>query len=145
MSWADSLDMLAQNGILDYDAPAFVTGQNPRYVGSPDKIPSPFVGGVPNAPALKQPQTDSYSPNKENIVHPSSWKKWAFASLALGIVGIGIFNRKSIVNTVKNTFNNLKTKLSWKSIKTFISNKAKAVGKFFKKCWGKIKGIFKKP
>ena len=53
-NWAANLDMLAQNGVLDYDAPSYITGQKPRYVGSPDIIPSPYGGAVP------VPQTPIY-------------------------------------------------------------------------------------
>ena len=28
-NWAYNLDMLAQNGVLDYDAPSYITGQAP--------------------------------------------------------------------------------------------------------------------
>lgn len=55
-NWAANLDMLAQNGVLDYDAPSYITGQKPRYVGSPDIIPSPYGGSasVPKIPYLRE-------------------------------------------------------------------------------------------
>ena len=59
-NWANNLDMLAQNGVLDFDAPAYVTGQKPRYVGAPAMPPSPFAGPVPQAPNLNQPKTDEF-------------------------------------------------------------------------------------
>ena len=47
-NWAYNLDMLAQNNVLDFDAPAFVMGQNPRYIGSPSRPPSPYVWSFSN-------------------------------------------------------------------------------------------------
>ena len=56
-NWAYNLDMLAQNNVLDFDAPSFITDQAPRYIGAPSAPPSPYIGPpLPNAPALKQPQ-----------------------------------------------------------------------------------------
>lgn len=34
-NWATNLDMLAQEGVISFDAPSFVMGQKPRYVGNP--------------------------------------------------------------------------------------------------------------
>ena len=59
-AWADNLDMLALNGVLDFDAPSYVTGQNPRYVGSIGYTPSPFGGPKPQTKNLQQPEIDEF-------------------------------------------------------------------------------------
>lgn len=149
-NWASNLDMLAQNGVLDFDAPSFVTGQAPRYVGAPSLPPSPYVGPpLPPAPNLRQPQVDEFhqektkipskkDENKDYVKNPA-WKKWVFGALAVATLGVGIWKFKSMTKWVKNTFN----KISWKSTKKFVVDKSKAVGEFFKKGWNKFTGLFK--
>ena len=66
LGWADNLDMLAQNGVLDFDAPAYITGQTPRYVGGLSSQPSPFVGPMPNNQNLQQPKVDEFSYEKKD-------------------------------------------------------------------------------
>lgn len=141
VNWANNLDMLAQNGVLDFDAPAFIMDQSPRYVGRPD-CPTPFMGPAPKIPAFNQPQTDEFQPNSgqdKNIVKNPSWKKWLFGGLALGALALGAwkFGPKA-VSKIKGGWNKLTNGTTWKSIKTFCSDKAKAVGNFFKKGWNKI-------
>ena len=130
-NWANNLDMLAQNGVLDFDAASFVTGQAPRYVGAPSLPPSPYVGPpLPPAPALSQPQVET---NKDYIKNPT-WKKWVFGALAVATLGVGIWKFKSMTKWVKNTFN----KINWKSTKKFFIDKGKAIGKFFTDGWKKL-------
>ena len=64
MNWANNLDMLAQNGVLDYDAASHIMGQPPRYVGNP-VMPSPFAGQPPVAPNIQQPEIDEFKPSKD--------------------------------------------------------------------------------
>lgn len=150
-NWANNLDMLAQNGVLDFDAASFVTGQAPRYVGAPSAPPSPYLGPpLPAAPALKQPQVDEFHQKKSKIpskqeqdrdlVKNPTWKKWVFGALAIGTLGVGICKFKSLNKWVKNTFN----KINWKSTKKFFVDKGKAIGEFFKKGWNKFTKLFKK-
>lgn len=160
-NWAYNLDMLAQNGVLDFDAPSFIMGQNPRYVGRPMMPPSPYAGKVPTAPALNQPEMDEFKPQKQkqpqkdqndtSFVHNPSWKKWAFGILAIGGLILAGFKGKSIYKWVKNIpskISNVFKKLSWQKTKTYITNKAKSAGRFIKKYWYKFLGLFgykKKP
>ena len=160
-NWAYNLDMLAQNGVLDFDAPSFVMGQNPRYVGRPMRPPSPYVGQVPPAPALNQPEMDEFKPQKQkqpkvdkqnntDEIQNPSWKKWVFGALAIGgLVFLG-FKGKSIYKWVKdipskisNKFKNFKIKDSLKKAKDYVVDKSKAFGKFVKKYWNKFIGLFK--
>lgn len=69
-NWAYNLDMLAQNGVLDFDAPSFIMGQAPRYVGAPSAPPSPYVGPPYIAtPQLQQPEFDEFKKEKQNCHH----------------------------------------------------------------------------
>lgn len=129
--WADNLDMLAQSGVLDFDAPAYVTGQPPRYVGSIAYTPSPFVGPMPQTKNLQQPQIDEFKPSndKNNFVKNPSWKKWLFGILSAGLLIFGGFKFKSkLLPWLKNLPQKLKL------------NK---IGDFFKSGWEKFTGLFK--
>ncbi len=130
-NWAYNLDMLAQNGVLDYDAPSYITGQAPRYVGNPSVIP-PFNGPVPNAPNMQQPQVDEFKPanDKNNFVKNPSWKKWLFGILAAGTLIFGGWKFKSkILPYLKNLPKTLKFD---------------KIGDFFKNGWEKFTGLFKR-
>lgn len=117
-NWVYNLDMLAQNGILDYDAASYIMGVPPRY-GYPYNIPQ-----SPN-----QPKTDEFrKKNNKNIVNPSVSKKWALGLISAGILIFGGMKFKSKLASVKTVFS--KFKLS--SVKDFFVNSAKSIGKFFK-------------
>ncbi len=153
-NWAYNLDMLAQNGVLDFDAPSFVMGQAPRYVGRPSLPPSPYATGIPPAPALNQPEIDEFKPQKQkapkreqnddSIIHNPSWKKWAFGALAIGGLVLLGFKYKAIWNWVRNGWSKLSSNLKWSNVKTFCSNKWNAFTNFCSKCWNKFTGLFKK-
>ena len=126
MNWANNLDMLAQNGVLDYDAASYIMGQPPRYVGNP-VMPSPFAGQPPVAPNMQQPEIDEFKPSKDknDIVKNPSWKKWAFALITASafVFGGWKFKSKFLPFIRKNL---LKTK-------SFIQNN-----------WNKLINVFKK-
>ncbi len=132
-AWADNLDMLAQCGALDFDAPSYVTGQTPRYVGSISYTPSPFGGPMPDTKNLQQPKVDEFrqdKKDKKDIVSNPSWKKWAFGILSAGVVLFcGIKFKSKILPFIKNLPKTLKLD---------------KIGDFFKNCWNKITGLFKK-
>lgn len=144
-NWATNLDMLAQNGVLDYDAPSYITGQKPRYVGSPSVIPSLYAGPAsnPKIPYLREPDVDEFlheKPDKKDIVANPSWKKWMFGLVTAGALIFGGYKFKSkLVPWVKNAYK----KISLKSVKDFIVDNSKKVGKFFKDGWDKFIGLFK--
>jgi hypothetical protein len=153
-NWAYNLDMLAQNGVIDYDAPSFIMGQTPRYVGSPLPQTSPYIE-VPNAPALKQPEIDEFKQEKQkvpqkqendrSIVKNPSWKKWVFGALALGTVIFGACKFKSISTWIKKVPSKLSNKFKWSNVKNYCKQKGKSICNFFKNGWKKFIGLFKKP
>lgn len=156
-NWAYNLDMLAQNGVIDFDGASFVTGQKPRYVGRPSMPPSPYVGNVPPAPALNQLEIDEFKqekpklPQKEtadnDIVNNPSWKKWVFGALALGGLALAGYKikpvNKWIRDFIKAPSSKIKTKVKWQDIKDFISDKWRTVKDFCLKGWNKLRNVFK--
>lgn len=141
-NWAYNLDMLAQNGVIDFDAPSYVIGQNPRYIGNPASI-SPFVGQPPQAPLLNQKQIDEFQPSTpqiDNGVKNPAWKKWLFGAVAVGTIIFAGFKSKSIGQWIKKSWNKVSSKLSWQSIK----KGANSVGTSIKNGWNKFIGLFKK-
>lgn len=136
MSWTTDLDMLAQNGVIGFDAPAFVMGQKPRYVGNPQAV-RPFVGQIPEAPLINQsqPMADEFKPsNDKNYVKNPTWKKWLFGIAATTALVVGGFKfKKTLIPWVK------------KSCKNFsLKNMGKSIGDSFKTGWNKFTGLFKK-
>ncbi len=141
-NWAGNLDMLAQNGVIDFDAASYIMDKSPRYVGNPSH-PSPFNGQPPTMTNLNQPKIDEFNMNgdKKDVAKPSSWKKWAFGALALGGLIFGGFKLKSkLIPWAKNAWN----KVGLKSVGNWISKKTKSVGNFFKKGWNSAGGYLKK-
>ena len=141
-NWAGNLDMLAQNGVLDFDAASYIMGQKPRYVGNPSH-PNPFNGQPPSIPNLQQPEIDEFRPEtKKDDKQPSlpAWKKWVFGALAVGVLVFGAYKFKTISSWCKKQIN----KINLKSAGKYITKKAKAVGQFFKKGWNKFTGLFHK-
>lgn len=155
-NWANNLDMLAQNGVIDFDGASFVTGQAPRYVGRPSMPPSPYVGPpIPSAPALSQPEIDEFQKQKNklpkaeekdnDLIKNSSWKKWTFGILATGGLIFAGFKAKSIYKWVKDFIKNPSSKLNfnWKDVKDNTSKKWKSFKTFCSDGWDKFKNLFK--
>ncbi len=130
MTWMNNLDFLAQNGVLDFDAPAYILGRPPRYVGNPSNV-EPMVLNPPQVIGTPQPESDEFVPSEKknnNLAKPASWKKWLFGFVAAGALIFGGFKFKSkLVPWVKNL-----------NIKQKIIEIPKKIGKFFKKGWNKI-------
>ena len=139
--WSMALDNLASAGIIDYDAPAFILGQKPRYVGHPrmEELPTIMPEFLPPGVKMKDiPQIDSYDNSKsQNIVKPSRWKKWLFGGLVVG--GLALFGLSKtghlgkITQSVKNIIP--------KNVKTSLKSGYSSVCQFF----NNINSKFKKP
>ena len=90
LDWISALDACAANGLIDYDAPADILGQQPRYVGHPnfETLPLTPTALLPEGTKLPDaPQTDEFVPQSNNLVENPSWKKWLFgigATVAIG-------------------------------------------------------------
>ena len=135
-NWVNALDACAAAGVIDYDAPSFILGKNPRYIGHPEFESLPLKNNCLLPPGTKLndlPQTDTYnsSGNNEFIQNPA-WKKILFAGILLtgiiaggiGISKIGKFNipkislpkfpsvKAKITNTVKTAYNIVKSSVA---------------------------------
>ncbi len=89
-NWVTDIDMLAANGVIDYDAAAHLRGIEPRYVGNPQ-----FRTGAPNvlpstAVLHQSPPTDTFSPTEDkSLIKNPTWKKILFAAIAGGALIFG--------------------------------------------------------
>lgn len=135
-NWAYNLDTLAQNGILDFDAPSYIMEKSPRYVGKPTSETSPFQGPLPNVPGLNALESDEYVNKKDGQFKNPSWKKWLFGSLALGGIVLGGYKfRAKWMPWVKSRWAKLSAKCS--------SIKISSIGTSIKNGWNKFVGFFK--
>ena len=124
-----TLDLAAAKGILDYDGAAFITGTQPRYMGSPE-----FMLPQNNFPQsnLQQPQKDEMvyvNPNGNTSQNPK-WKKVLFGVLVGGLALFGLSKLSKLSSLKKsagNAFN-----------KTNITNGWNKVCDFFKDNWNKL-------
>jgi hypothetical protein len=82
--WVNALDACAAAGIINYDAPADILGQKPRYVGSPNANEIPTKILTDNIKIKTSPATDEFQTQDENLVQNPKWKKVLFGVLALG-------------------------------------------------------------
>lgn len=91
------LDTLSQNGILNFDADAYVKGTSPRYAGELPKQYLPFdrpLGCYPTQPMLlppgtklpEQAKTDEMVKNGNEPKKTSTWKKVLFGLLGVGLI-----------------------------------------------------------
>lgn len=91
-NWVNSLDMLAAGGVIDFDAPAYLLDQSPRYVGNPkvESLPLENPSLLPDGVKLKDvPSIDEYN-GKGNVVDNPTWKKVLFGALVIGGVALGL-------------------------------------------------------
>lgn len=120
-NWIPAADMLASEGIIDFDAAAYLTGSRPRYAGSP-QFP---LTDMPNL-NLSGPKSDVYDTKNNSIIKNPNWKKWLFAAIAIGgtVCGLGAL---------------------MKNPSKAVSTAAASSKGFFSSCWTKLTGLFKKP
>lgn len=163
-NWISNLDMLAQNGVIGFDAPAYVMDQKPRYIGNPQLELPPFEGPIPDAPLMATPTKDEFNSaqkevnkqkeiNKDdNMVHNPKWKKILLGAIGVGALVVGGVKFKStILPWIKNGCG-IKSlgkgarggiKGVWNNAVNVVKKAGKAVGDFFKSCWNKFTGLFK--
>lgn len=134
-----SLDNLAANGIIDFDAEAYVKGLPPRFIGRPERyvgLPGdmplmaepPSYGVYPGAHLSGHPRQDGFEPQETEEGSNPSWKKALMTVLVAGLAVIGavkyrgkiveLFNKKkaevtspSFKQKVSDFFSNAKTKI----------------------------------
>ena len=119
MSWINDLDALASAGVLNFDAPAYIRGTQPRYYGNPafETIPE-------NLPKPEQPKADVFDKSPTPVKNPS-WKKWLLGLMATGCIIFGASKTKA--------GKKLLSKINFKNLKSVIV-----------KAFNKVKNCFKK-
>lgn len=150
-NWVTALDNLAASGVIDFDAPAYLLGQKPRYIGNPSlgELPLTSPMYLPEGVKMKDiPQSDLYEQSKSHdLVHNPSWKKWLFAGVAaLGAVLIGgaiIAGKGKVSAGIKNIKNSL-SNIKMPKLKTpkFLKGIGTKVSSFLKTVWTYIKKPF---
>ncbi len=96
MSWINDLDALASAGVINFDAPAYIKGTQPRYYGNPafETIP-------PELPQAKtQPVKDEFK-KSENPVQNPKWKKVLFGLLLTAGTIFAASKLKPVKNLLK--------------------------------------------
>ena len=135
MSWINDLDACASAGIISFDAPAYVRGVQPRYVGNPNFAQLPDY--LPQAP---QPVKDEFTKSTDPHHNPK-WKKALFGTIIAGGLAAGIYAIS-------------KGKLKPENIKIWLTKTSNKVVNFCKDIptkiknlhlLDKLKGLFKKP
>lgn len=135
-NWANNLDMLSQNGVLNFDAPSYITGQSPRYVGTPGLI-KPYTQ-MPNPVLPEAAKIDEFKSQKAGdtgMIKNPAWKKWltlgaVLTFLVLGGLSLraiskkGFGSLKNIFKFDKGAFKNIKTESTdgLKNLKGWFSN-----------------------
>lgn|SRR5574344_584343 len=170
-NWANNLDMLAQSGVLNFDAPAYIMGQSPRYVGNPGMVP-PITLPAEESMLPSSPRIDEFKPNNKKFDSENtnpSWKKWLLGIAGVATLAVGGFAAyklitkgwKGLRNAFKSTpkvtpaksegfFKSIKTKISngYNTVKHWFSksndkNVWKVTKKFFSENWSKLTKLFK--
>ena len=102
-NWVTNLDLLSANGILDYDAAAYLRGTPPRYVGNPSLRTSPqpvypTATGVALPPPLREDTFIDGNCEKDNsLIKNPTWKKFLFTVITAGTLiwgGYKLRNKK---------------------------------------------------
>ncbi len=88
-NWVNSLDMLAANGVLDYDGAAYLRGTPPRYIGIPTFRTHPQPPRPDMVVMRGQPEADTYSPAEKPLLNNPTWKKILFVGVAGAALAFG--------------------------------------------------------
>ncbi len=144
-NWVLALDSLASNGVIDFDAPAYLLDKPARYVGNPpmERLPNE-LSLLPEGTTIKQqPQKDSFNnPDNNNMVQNPAWKKWALGAILTTLIGgtIGaVLLKKGKIKLPKNfkmpDMTRIKTNLKnvGSTILTYIKKPFIWIGNKFKK------------
>ncbi|HNW26764.1 MAG TPA: hypothetical protein PLG15_02125 [Candidatus Gastranaerophilaceae bacterium] len=95
LSVPTALDNLAANGVINYDANAYIRGEKPKYGINP-QMKAPGLKMDSNAKMQEQPQKDEFKNSIEKI---PSWKKILTGVLLVGtavLLGKKIWKPKNI-------------------------------------------------
>lgn len=99
-------DALAVNGILDFDADAYIKGTRPRYVGRPRPMQyPPFEQPLMAYPAPYVAPAIHSQPHKDELVKHTSLHSWKKALLGALVAGVAIFGALKYKGKISSLFN----------------------------------------
>lgn len=139
---SNSLDRLAQAGIINFDADAFVKGTAPRYAGKPeedsispmDEPIRPYFYGINPGEHIKgEPSTDAFVQHKNKENHNGGYHRFPLKETIVGGLAATLAIATGI--KIKNIFGKKGKKNSGKAesgIKKFFSNAKEKITSFFK-------------
>lgn len=145
-NWVYPLDVCAAAGILDYDAPADILGQEPRYMGSPkfSDIPTIDTSLLPDGTKLKgQPKSDQFKNSSKDLINNPTWKKWAFGGLAT--LGVGGAVVAALVSKGKIKLPKMPSMPKLSKAGTYLKNLGAKIWNFIKRPFVYIASKFHKP
>lgn len=139
-----SLDNLATNGIIDFDAEAYVKGLPPRFIGRPER----YVGLPGEMPLMAEPPAYGVYPGAHLSGHPGrdgfehheieegsnpSWKQALMTVLLSGLAVVGAIKYRSKIVELFNKKKAAVTSPSFKQkVSDFFSNAKTKIVEFFK-------------
>lgn len=139
-----SLDNLATNGIIDFDAEAYVKGLPPRFIGRPERyvgLPGemplmaepPTYGVYPGAHLSGHPRKDGFENHEGEEDRNPGWKKALMTVLLSGLAIIGAVRYRGKIAEIFNKKKAAVTSPSFKQkVSDFFSNAKTKVVEFFK-------------
>ena len=99
------LDLLASNGVIDFDAGAYMMGTTPRYVGNPSLgTELPLDRPLPAWPVYKlpaQPSADAFISKDTTVIKEKSWKN---ALAGVIVAGLAIFTGLKLKSKISALF-----------------------------------------
>ena len=101
-----SLDNLTSNGVINFDAEAYIKGTHAKNIASPSYLPfeQPLnaFGSPGQAPTMHQgqPRQDEFVTKHESSAAPADWKKAATAVLIAGLAVFGGIKFKSKISAL---------------------------------------------
>lgn len=100
-NWVNALDACAAAGVIDYDAPSFISGKKPRYIGHPNFENLPLKNDFLLPQGIKMrnvPTLDTFNQDDSTMVNNPTWKKVLFGIIA----GCGIIAGALAIKKVAN-------------------------------------------
>ena len=95
MSWINDLDACASAGVISFDAPAYIKGVPPRYVGNPDITYLPDY-----LPAAPKPAKDEFTRSTDPHNNPT-WKKVLLGAILAGTGIAAVIGGKKLFKNPK--------------------------------------------
>ena len=154
-SWVTAMDGLAAGGVINFDAPAYILGSNPRYVGNPSleglpmENPAYFKGiQLKNVPPVDEFKYNDQLPGQKKKTNVWGWILGGIGAVAVVVGGVLLAKGKiKIPESWKKILpKNWKSPKEWKIFKDMkmpdLSKWKEKTSKFFENIWGYIKKPF---